>query len=93
MKFVFSYAKKYKWVITGTMLLKALATFMELMIPYVLEHLVDNVAPTKDLTKIFVWGAIMLVMAFAARFFNVKSNRRAVKVSSLAAYEVRRDLF
>ncbi len=93
MKFVFSYAKKYKWVITATMLLKVVATFMELLIPYVLEHLIDNVAPTKDLTRIFLWGAIMLVMAFAARFFNVTSNRRAVNVSAKAAYEVRRDLF
>ncbi len=93
MKFVFSYAKKYRWVITGTMILKTIATFMELLIPYVLEHLIDNVAPMKDMTRIIIWGVVMLLMAAAARFFNVKSNRRAVKVSSLAAYEVRRDLF
>ena len=93
LKFLFSYCKKYKWVIGGTMLLKAVATFMELLIPYVLEHLIDNVAPTKNLSMIFLWGAVMLVMALAGRYFNVKSNRRAVKVSAEAAYEIRRDLF
>lgn len=93
MKLIFSYVKKYKWVVALSMFLKIFATFLELLLPYILEHLIDHVAPTKNLTLILVWGAVMLILALMIRMINVFANRRAVKVSMLAAYEIRRDLF
>lgn len=93
MKFIFGYVKKYKWLVVLCILLKTFACIFELLLPYILEHLIDDVAPTKNLPQIFLWGAAMLIIAFATRFLNVKSNRQAVKVSADAAYEIRRDLF
>lgn len=75
------------------MLLKAVATFLELLIPYILEHLIDNIAPLRSLPQIFLWGVVMLVLAVLARYINIKSNRSAVRTSAKVAYEVRRDLF
>lgn len=75
------------------MILKLVGTFVELLLPYILEHLVDNIAPTKSIPHVLFWGAIMLALSFLIRFLNITANRRAVKTSSLAAYEVRRDLF
>ena len=73
--------------------LKTFATFIELLLPYILKHLIDDVVPTRNLPQVFFWGAVMLVIAVFIRYLNVWSNRRAVKTSADAAYEVRRDLF
>lgn len=75
------------------MCIKLLGTIVELMIPYVLEHLIDEVAPQKNITLVFLWGAVMVLLAIMARQFNVKANRTAVGVAKESAYEIRRDLF
>ena len=93
MKLIFRYLKKYRWWVLFSISLKTLATFIELLLPYILEHLIDNVVPTKDLPRIFFWGIVMLVIAVLIRFLNIWANRRSVKTSADAAYEVRRDLF
>ncbi len=80
-------------MVAGVILLKTAATVLELLLPYVLEHLIDNVAPTKDLAQVFLWGGAMLALAILIRFLNIWGNRRAVRVSKDAAYEIRRDLF
>jgi len=72
---------------------KAVATFIELLLPYILKHLVDNIVPTKNLKAVFFWGIVMLIFAVLIRTLNIVSNRKAVKMSADAAYEVRRDLF
>lgn len=93
MKFLFSYLKKYKVMIFTAMVIKITGTLGELMIPYVLEHMVDNVAPTKNTARIFLWGGIMILLALLVRQFNVTANRRSVKVAEECTYEIRRDLF
>lgn len=93
MKFIFTYLKKYIWMVIGIILLKIAATFIELLIPYVLKHLIDDVAPMKNLTLIFVWGAVMLALAILIRYLNVIANRAAAKVSMKTSYAIRRDLF
>lgn len=93
MKLILEYMGHYKWRVTRAMLLKLLGTFTELLIPYVLEHLIDNVAPEKDIKKIIFWGVTMIVLAVLVRFINVTANRQAVGISKNATYEIRRDLF
>ena len=80
-------------MVAGVILLKIVATFLELFLPYVLEHLIDDVAPTKNLPQVVLWGCAMLALAILIRFLNVKANRKATKVSEKAAYAIRRDLF
>ncbi|MGI6071452.1 MAG: ABC transporter ATP-binding protein [Lachnospiraceae bacterium] len=93
MRFVFRYVKKYTWFVILSILAKTTATFMELLIPYILEHLLDNVAPGKNMNEILIWSGIMVVMVGLVWALNVYSNRRAVKTSARCAYEIRRDLF
>ena len=38
-----------------TMVIKFIGTFLELLIPYVLEYIIDVVAPTKSLKMVLVW--------------------------------------
>lgn len=93
MKFIFSYLKKYRWMVALVMFIKFLGTFGELMLPYILEHLIDNVAPRREVVPVITWGVGMLVLAVFVRQFNVKANRLAVKVAKSGIYEIRRDLF
>lgn len=93
MKFIFFYIKKYKWTVVFAVLVKLSATAAELMLPYVLEHLVDDVAPRQSAGPVFLWGAVMLALVVFVRQANVKANRTAVKVAKNSIYEIRRDLF
>ena len=93
MKFILSYIKKYKWFIALGVFLKLLGAFGELMLPYVLEHLIDDVVPTENMVAVILWGAGMMVLAFLVRQLNVWANHRAAKVARDGTYEIRRDLF
>ncbi len=93
MKFMLSYLKRYKGLVALCMSLKLLGTVLELLLPYVLEYLIDTVAPTKDLRLVALWGGVMLVLTALVRFTNVTANRTSVKSAKSAAYDIRRDLF
>ncbi|MBP5305359.1 MAG: ABC transporter ATP-binding protein, partial [Lachnospiraceae bacterium] len=87
------YVKKYTGRISLGVFLKLLAAGAELLIPYVLEHLIDNVAPRENVTEIILYGLVMVVLAFAVRETNVRANRMGASVSKDCIYEIRRDLF
>lgn len=93
MKFIFSYVKKHWRLALFGMILKIVGSFGELLIPYVMEHLIDEVVPTKEYKQVIFWGLVMLVLAILVRQFNVKANRTAVKVSRESIYAIRKDLF
>lgn len=75
------------------MTIKSIAALGELMLPYVLEHMVDEVVPRQSGRLIFAWGAVMIALAVFVRQANVKSNRLSTKVAKESIYEIRRDLF
>ena len=93
MKFILSYIKKFKWFIAFGVFLKLLGAFGELMLPYVLEHLIDDVVPTENMTAVILWGMGMIALALLVRQLNVWANHRAAKVARDGTYEIRRDLF
>lgn len=93
MGFIFSYLKKYRGMIIVTMTIKSIASLGELMLPYVLEHMVDDVVPRQSRALIFGWGAVMIALAVFVRQTNVKANRLSTKVAKESIYEIRRDLF
>ena len=93
MKFIFSYMKKYRKLVADVMLIKLTGTLGELMLPYVLEHLVDDVVPEKDVKLVCLWGSIMILLAIFVRQANVRANRLSVRVAKESTYEIRRDLF
>jgi len=93
MNFIWRYLKNYKWRVAAAMGLKFLGTILELLIPYVLEHMIDNIAPRQDLKLVLLWGCIMLSLAFVVRFINVTANRKGMRIAADCTYEVRRDLF
>lgn len=93
MKYIFRYMKVYTKTITFGAIIKFIGTFSEFLIPFVLEHLLDDVAPTKDLKAVLMWGGIMILIAVFIRFMNVTANRMAVGVAKKSIYSLRKELF
>ncbi|MCD7868322.1 MAG: ABC transporter ATP-binding protein/permease [Clostridiales bacterium] len=92
MKFMLSYLKKYRGLVAACMTLKLGGTLLELLIPYVLEYMIDEVAPTQSLRSVIFWGIIMVFLAILVRIVNVGANRLSVKGARNAACDIRRDL-
>ncbi len=93
MKFIFSYLKKYKGLMSLTLFIKVFGTLGELTLPYILEYLIDEVAPTESLKVALFWGCLMIVLALITRMLNVAANRRGTALAQKVTYEMRRDLF
>ena len=93
MKFIWSYMRKHIWAIILVLTVKTLGTVLELFLPYILEYMIDTVAPRKDMGLILMWGGIMLALAIVVRFLSVGANRGSVRIARKCIYKVRQDLF
>ena len=93
MKFLWKYMRVHVKRICGVMGIKLTGTLTELLIPYVMEHLIDHVVPEGNIGHVLLWGVVMLCLAFLVRFLNVNANRFSVKTARQVAYSVRRDLY
>ena len=93
MRFIWKYVKKYARRLFGVMGIKLSGTALELLIPYVMEHLIDHVVPTRQMGQVLLWGAVMVLLAIGVRFLNVNANRLSVRTAKESIFEIRRDLF
>lgn len=93
MRLIFRYMKKYAGLIMFGMALKLTGAVTELMLPYILEHLIDKVVPLGRVDQIFLWGGLMVVTAVVTWQLNILANRRAVDNAHNVSFDVRRDLF
>lgn len=73
--------------------IKLIGTIMDLAIPWILAHMIDEVVPRGDRRAIFIWGIGMAACAVTALLGNVIANRRASAVSRDATRRIRHDLF
>ena len=81
MRMLFKYLKPYMPRMTMGVFIKFFGTIMELMIPWILSYILDNVVPTKDRRMIFFWGIMMIVCSLAAVVGNILANRVAASVA------------
>lgn len=93
MKLIFRYMKAYTGPILLVMAMKLMATVTELLLPYILEHLIDEIVPRQELAQIFLWGGMMVLCALATFAINILANTKAIDNSHNIAYDMRRDLF
>ncbi len=93
MKLILKYIKPYRGFLAITLLIKAIGTVVELIIPYILSHIVDVIVPKQVLGEIIFWGMMMIVCAAVAQICNVVANRRSVKTARDTTRRVRHDLF
>ena len=93
MKWVFAYLKPLRARITVGTLVKIIGTVAELMIPFLLTHILENVIATNNVGKILFYGALMAICAVIACLGNIIANRMAAKTTMKFSTEMRRDLF
>ena len=94
MKLIWKYIRPFRRFILAVMLIKLAGTGTELLIPYVLEHLLDHVVPAADSAlPVVVWGGIMLLLTVITRILNITANRMSVRVARNSTFAIRRDLF
>lgn len=93
MKWVFSYLKPLTARITAGVTVKIIGTVAELIIPFLLSYILDNVIETNNVKQILFFGAIMAVCAIIACLGNIIANRMAAKTTMRFATQMRKNLF
>lgn len=85
--------RKYSRKIACSMVIKLLGTVTELMIPYILAHLIDEVVPLGRMELVILWGSLMVLTALLTRQLNVCANRIAIDNAHNVSYDIRQALF
>ena len=93
MKTLLKYLKPFRGRMSLGLMIKVTATLLELMLPYILSHILKNVVSSQNVGKILTWGVLMIICAGSACFLNITANRMAAKVSRNFTEKVRKDLF
>lgn len=93
MKLIFRYMREHIGKVGLGILVKMLAALGELLIPYILEHMIDRVVPRGEMTAVVLWGVVMIAVALAVRSSNIFANTLSVEVARKCTEKVRRDLF
>jgi len=92
-KTVGQYIKPKMPIIAVGFVIKFIGSLAELFLPSLLSYMVDDIAPEKNVPKMFLFGGIMLFCSLIALFGNIIANRRASKVASQITEAVRHDLY
>lgn len=93
MNLILKYMKPYRGKITLTMALKFIGVILELMIPYLLEYMIDEAAPKRRVWLVIILGLSMILLAFIVRTCNVTANRMATRTARDGIHTLRDDLF
>lgn len=92
MKTLLGYLKPFCLRMLLGFFIKTAGTVAELMLPFILSHILSNVIE-KSVREIVFWGLVMIAFASLAWILNIIANRMAAFVSRNFAQSVRKDLF
>lgn len=73
--------------------IKFFGTVIELVLPYILGFIIDEIVPRESVMQIVLWGLLMILCALLAVTMNVTANRMAARVARNTSEAVRHDLF
>lgn len=93
MRKILGYIKPYTLRMTFGFSIKFLGTIMDLLIPWVLAYIIDEVIPQKSIDKVLMWGAMMLLFSVLAVAGNIIANAMAAGVARDITRTIRHDLF
>ena len=93
MKLLVKYLRPFVPRMLLGLMIKITATMAELLLPYILSHVLKVVVARQSLNEIFAWGGVMLLCSAAALVLNVIANRMAAAVSRDSSRNIQRDLF
>ena len=87
------YLRPYWGFMILTMAIKLFGAYAELMIPDLMETILDEKVPAGDQRSIFLYGGGMLLCAALCLLSNVMANRMSAKSSGQITRAIRHDLF
>ena len=93
MKTILRYLKPFYGRMSVGLSIKVAGTLIELLLPYILSHILKEVVASQSIPMIIKWGGLMILCAFTACVCNIVANRMAAKVSRNFSEKVRHDLF
>ncbi len=93
MQLIIKYLRPYFKRMSLGLAIKLFGTVMDLLLPLILAHVIDVVAPTKDMKMVLLWGGLMVICSILALLCNVVANRKASAVARDTVTSLRHDLF
>ena len=93
MKWIFEYLKPLRSRITLGTTIKIIGTVAELIIPFLLSYILENVIKSNEIKKILFFGVLMAICAVIASLGNIIANRMAAKTTMIFATRMRKELF
>lgn len=93
MKWAFSYLKRLRGRLSVGVTIKFIATVTELIIPYLLSYILENVIADNSVSKILLFGALMALCATVACVGNIVANRMAARTTMIFSTWMRKELF
>ena len=87
------YIHPYWGYIFLTVMIKLLGAALELLIPYLMEIMLDVKVPAGDLPQIYIYGGLMLLCAAGCLGSNILANRMSAVSSGKITRSIRHDLF
>lgn len=90
---IFHYLKPFVPRMSLGLLIKFTGAVMDLLLPWMLSKIIDDVVPQKDMRLIILWGGGMVLASLLAWITNIVANRMAAWVAQHTTEAIRHDLF
>lgn len=87
------YVGEYKKDSVLTPVFAALEVIMEVLIPFITAAIIDQGIDQGNMQKVYLYGAIMLVLAFFSLFFGIQAGRYAASASTGFACNLREGMY
>lgn len=93
MKLIIDYVRPFYSRMSLGILIKFIGTIMDLLLPWVLAHIIDKVIPLGDINLVLLWGLAMIAFSIIGVITNIIANRMASRVARDSTEQLRHDLF
>ncbi|MCD8040784.1 MAG: ABC transporter ATP-binding protein/permease [Clostridia bacterium] len=93
MKRTLGYLKPYAGTTAAALSIKFIGSVAELVLPYILSYIIDDLIPLKDISRIYVMGGVMVAFAAVALAGNIIANRLSAVAAGKMTHDLRYDLF
>ena len=92
-KTLLAQVKQYKFASILAPIFMVGEVLMEVLIPFVTASIIDKGIEARNINQVYLYGGIMLVMAFLSLVFGVLAGRYAAKASSGLACNLREGIY
>ncbi|MBR3768181.1 MAG: ABC transporter ATP-binding protein [Clostridia bacterium] len=93
MKRILVYLKPFRLRMLIGFIIKVTGTMAELILPYILTHILENVIIQQNIGKIIYYGGFMVFFSLIACIGNITANRMAARVTTNFSKAMRKELF